>query len=95
MSKTITNEIGMPITKLQTKALEEFNEGNWDDCKMTCLCDPCDPYLACLSCLSSAFRSPMIADSVLRDAARHSIECVKSRAQYRLSQSFTEILRDN
>jgi len=93
--KLILDELGFPLNNPQIAALEKLESGDWDGCKMQTLNDPCDPSLACLSCIASAYRSPMIADSVLRDAARHAAEFATIKSRNRLAIGFREVLKDN
>jgi len=37
----------------------------------------------------------MVADSVLRDAARHTTEVAKRKAESRINQAFTQIFKAN
>jgi len=92
--KLILDELGFPMNNPQIAALEKLENGDWDGCKLLALNDPCDPYLACLSFLASAQRSPMIADSVLRDAARHAAEFASVKSRNRLAIGFRETLKD-
>jgi len=54
---------------------------------------PATPLLAAISCIASAYRSPMVADSVLRDAARHTCDVAKQKAEIRLARQFQQILK--
>lgn len=92
LTTILLSALGQPITADQDKALEFFNSGDWDYVKHICLCDPCDSYLAALSCLASAYRSPTIADSVLRDAARHTADFARVRTAHNLAIQFNSIL---
>lgn len=85
-------ELGNGEVEIEQKALKAIENKDYDEAKRLCLCDPCSPYLASISCIASAYRSPMIADSVLRDAARHTSEVVKIKAQKRLANCFYKIL---
>ena len=73
-------ELGEPNASLEQKALRSLHHQDYDT-KQYCLADPGNSYLAALSCIASAYRSPMVADSVLRDAARHAAEVAKLRTQ--------------
>ena len=86
--------IGPPTTKTEWAANEVFGNREIDKLKLICLENPCDPYLAALSCIGSAERSPMVAESALRDAARHAAEVAKRRAETELAASFTKILSE-
>jgi hypothetical protein len=79
-------------TLFEKDALQALLDGNYDAAKQFCLCDPCSEYLAAISCLASAYRSPMIADSVLRDGSRHVAEVAKLTAEKRISQAFNQII---
>lgn len=65
---------------------------DYDAAKQTCLTEPTNEFLAAISCIGSAYRSPMVADSVLRDAARHVAEVAKRKAESRINEAFSEIL---
>jgi len=71
LSDYLLEELSDPSTEWEEEALRSLQSGDYDTAKRFCLCDPCNPYLAAISCIASAYRSPMVADSVLRDAARH------------------------
>jgi natural product precursor len=88
----LLNELSEPSSELEQKALNSLKGGNYDEAKLFCLSDPCNSYLAAISCIASAFRSPMVADSVIRDAARHTVEVVKRRAERRIAEKFQEKL---
>lgn len=92
MSEAILSALGQPLSTIQSEALAAFNAQHWDEVKRFCLCDPCDSYLAALSCLGSAYRSPTIADSVLRDAARHTADFARVRTAHHLAARFSAIL---
>jgi hypothetical protein len=92
MAEAILTALGQPLSTIQAEALASFNDRQWDEVKRFCLCDPCDSYLAALSCLASAYRSATIADSVLRDAARHTADFARVRTAHHLAARFTAIL---
>ena len=92
MSEAILTALGQPLSTIQSEALAAFNDRHWDEVKRFCLCDPCDSYLAALSCLASAYRSATIADSVLRDAARHTADFARIRTAHHLAMRFSAIL---
>ena len=94
MSEAILSALGQPLNTVQSEALASFNDRHWDEVKRFCLCDPCDSFLAALSCLGSAYRSPTIADSVLRDAARHTADFARARTAHHLAARFSAILED-
>ncbi len=85
-------ELGEPSTSLEKNALQSLHHQDYDSTKQYCLADPCNSYLAALSCIASAYRSPMVADSVLRDAARHVAEFAKLRTQKRIGEQFQAII---
>ena len=85
-------ELGEPTTSLEKNALQSLHHQDYDSTKQYCLADPCNSYLAALSCIASAYRSPMVADSVLRDAARHVAEVAKLRTQKRIGAQFQAII---
>jgi hypothetical protein len=89
----LLEELGNPPTELEGEALQSLQNGDYDTAKRFCLYDPCNSYLAAISCIASAYRSPMVADSVLRDAARHTSDVAKQRAETRIAQQFQQILR--
>ena len=85
-------ELGDPSTSVEQDALQSLNHQDYDSTKQYCLADPCNSYLAALSCIASAYRSPMVADSVLRDAARHVAEVAKLRTQKRIGTQFQALI---
>ena len=85
-------ELGDPSTSVEKDALQSLHHQDYDSTKQYCLADPCNSYLAALSCIASAYRSPMVADSVLRDAARHVAEVAKLRTQKRISTQFQALI---
>jgi hypothetical protein len=85
-------ELGEPMTEAEKVSLKFLESGDYDAAKRHCLYEPCNSFLAAISCIASAYRSPMVADSVLRDAARHTTEVVKQRAEARIAKRFQEIL---
>jgi hypothetical protein len=85
-------ELGEPSSEVEEEALRFLLSGDYDAAKKHCLHDPCNSFLAAISCIASAYRSPMVADSVLRDAARHTAETVKHKAERRIAESFQRIL---
>lgn len=87
-------ELGEPQSKNEKHGLEAFQEKDYDLAKRYCLFDPCSTYLAAISCMASACRSPMVADSVLRDAARHTAEVAKLRACKRIAERFETIFSE-
>jgi hypothetical protein len=93
LSDCLLEELGDPLTELEREALGSLQSGDYDTAKRFCLYDPCNSYLAAISCIASAYRSPMVADSVLRDAARHTSDVTKQRAETRIAQQFQRILR--
>lgn len=94
MCDCLLSELGEPNTSLEQDALRSFHHQDYDSTKQYCLADPCNSYLAALSCIASAYRSPMVADSVLRDAARHVSEVAKFRTQKRIGTRFQAIILD-
>jgi hypothetical protein len=88
----LLEELGEPASELEGQALDALKSQDYDAAKRACLLDPCNEYLAAISCIASAYRSPMVADSVLRDAARHITEVAKLRSGTRLAQRFQDIL---
>lgn len=85
-------ELGEPSGSNEEEAIALLDQQRYDEAKRLCLSDPCNPYLAAISCIASAWRSPMVADSVLRDAARHAAEVARRRAERRIAIAFAEVL---
>jgi hypothetical protein len=85
-------ELGEGETFLEQQAFQYLIKGDYDAAKQYCLKQPTNTFLAAISCISSAYRSPMVADSVLRDAARHTAEVAKQKAEARINQAFSQIL---
>lgn len=94
LTKAVLDVLGEPLTAIQGTVLSAYQDQNWDEVKRVCLYDPCDPYLACLSCLASAHRSPTIAESTLRDASRWAAQQASVRAAKALSDRFYAILSE-
>ncbi|URD53708.1 hypothetical protein [Chroococcidiopsis sp. CCNUC1] len=92
LTEYLLEELGDPSTQLEQEALQALQSGDYDSAKRFCLYDPCNSYLAAISCIASAYRSPMVADSVLRDAARHTCNVAKQRAEVRIARQFQQIL---
>lgn len=92
LTDCLVEELGDPPTELEAEALRLLQCGDYDAAKKHCLYDPCNSYLAAISCIASAHRSPMVADSVLRDAARHTSDVAKQRAEARIAKRFQQIL---
>ena len=92
MCEFLLLELGEPNTLLEKDALQSLQHQDYDQTKQYCLADPCNSYLAALSCIASAYRSPMVADSVLRDAARHVAEMAKLRTQKRIGDCFQALI---
>lgn len=93
LTECLLEELGDPPTELEEEASRALQNGDYDAAKHFCLYAPCNSYLAAISCIASAYRSPMVADSVLRDAARHTLDVVKERAETRIATQFQQILR--
>lgn len=93
MCDFLMEELGEPASPLEMQSLVTLQKGDYDSSKQYCLADPCNPYLAALSCIASAYRSPMVADSVLRDASRHVAEVTKIRTAQRISDRFQALLQ--
>lgn len=93
LTECLLEELGAPPTELEAEALRALQNSDYDTAKRFCLYDPCNSYLAAISCIASAYRSPMVADSVLRDAARHTSDVAKKRAETRIAKQFQQILR--
>ena len=85
-------ELGEPSNLIERSALRALQNKDYDAAKHCCLADPCNSYLAALSCIASAYRSPMVADSVIRDAARHVAETSKHRTKERISEKFQALI---
>jgi hypothetical protein len=92
LSDCLIEQLGDPSSPLEQRALDSLKEQNYDSAKRFCLSNPCSSYLAAISCIASAFRSPMVADSVLRDAARHTVDVVKQRAEAHIANQFQKLL---
>lgn len=93
LAKCLLEELGDPPTELESDALRALQSGDYDTAKRFCLYDPCNSYLAAISCIASAYRSPMVADSVLGDAARHTSDVTKERAETFIAKQFQQILK--
>jgi hypothetical protein len=87
----LLSELGTGETDIEREAIHYLKGGDYTQAKKMCLMNPTSSYLAAISCMASAYRSPMVADSVLRDAARHTAEVAKQQAEKRISQSFQAI----
>lgn len=85
-------ELGEPSGDSEKEAIALLEQQQYDEAKRLCLSDPCNPYLAAISCIASAWRSPMVADSVLRDAARHAADVARRRAEQRIAIAFARVL---
>lgn len=92
MCAFLIEELGEPNSPLEMQSLNALKQEDYDASKRYCLADPCNSYLAALSCIASAYRSPMVADSVLRDASRHVSEVAKTRTAQRISDHFQGLL---
>ncbi|MFQ3619172.1 MAG: hypothetical protein SNJ57_19455 [Cyanobacteriota bacterium] len=88
----LLEEMGEPSDSAEKEAIALLERQQYDEAKRLCLSDPCNPYLAAISCIASAWRSPMVADSVLRDAARHAADVAKRRAERRIAIAFARVL---
>jgi hypothetical protein len=93
LTDCLVEELGNPLTDLEEEALRSLQSGDYDTAKRFCLYDPCNSYLAAISCIASAYRSPMVADSVLRDAARHTSDVARKRAETRIAKRFQQVLK--
>ena len=87
----LISELGNGDTDIEREAIQKLKTGDYNETKKLCLMNPTSPYLAAISCMASAYRSPMVADSVLRDAARHTAEVAKQQAERRISENFQAI----
>ena len=85
-------ELGDAGDDLEHEALQALQSGDYDRAKKLCLMNPCSSYLAAISCMSSAYRSPTVADSVLRDAARHTADVAKKKCEQRIALAFSKHL---
>jgi len=94
MRDVLLKELGEPRDFNEREAIASLLEDDYDASKRRCLFDPCNPYLAAISCIASAFRSPMVADSVLRDAARHAAEVARRSAERRICEAFAAALEN-
>lgn len=92
LTNYLLEELGTPTTAVEEEALRSLRQGDFDAAKRYCLFDPCNSFLAAISCIASAYRSPMVADSVLRDASRHTADVAKQRAETRIAKRFQQIL---
>lgn len=92
LCKALMEELGEGESAVEQQALQYLLEADYDAAKQTCLREPTNEFLAAISCISSAYRSPMVADSVLRDAARHVVEVAKRKAESRINEAFSQIL---
>lgn len=90
----LVSELGRPATDIEAQAIAKLLGQHYDEAKALCLHDPCSPFLAAISCLASAYRSPMVADSVLRDASRWVSEVAKQRSATRIAEGFQKILAE-
>jgi hypothetical protein len=93
LTDCLLEELGDPPTELEEEALRSLQSSDYDTAKRFFLYDPCNSYLAAISCIASAYRSPMVADSVLRDAARHTSDVARKSAETRIAKRFQQILR--
>lgn len=93
LTDCLLEELGDPPSQLEEEALRSLQSGNYGTAKRFCLYDPCNSYLAAISCIASAYRPPMVADSVLRPEARHTSDVAKKRAETLIAQQFQQILR--
>lgn len=91
LCKVLLAELGEGETSLEQQAFQYLVKTDYDAAKACCLKQPTNCFLAAISCISSAYRSPMVADSVLRDAARHTAEVAKEKAESRINQAFAQI----
>lgn len=87
----LISELGTGETDLEREAIHYLKTGDYTQAKRMCLMNPTSSYLAAISCIASAYRSPMVADSVLRDAARHTAQVAKEQAEKRIAQHFQAI----
>jgi hypothetical protein len=87
LSACLLFELGESDNKIEQEALDALSAGDYDAAKRYCLYDPCNSYLAAI-----AYRSPMVADSVLRDASRHTADLVRQRCEARIASQFQAIL---
>jgi len=88
----LVTELGEGADDLERDAMKSLEEGDYDRAKQLCLMNPTNSYLAAISCISSAYRSPTVADSVLRDAARHTTAVAARKCEQRISSAFSAIL---
>jgi hypothetical protein len=87
----LISELGTGDTDIEREAIQKLKTGDYTEAKKLCLMNPTSCYLAAISCMASAYRSPMVADSVLRDAARHTVEVAKIKAEKRIAENFQAI----
>lgn len=87
----LLSELGAGESDLEREAVHCLKVSDYTQAKKMCLMNPTSSYLAAISCMASAYRSPMVADSVLRDAARHTAEVAKLQAEKRIAQHFQAI----
>jgi hypothetical protein len=87
----LISELGSGETDLEQEAFSYLTTGDYTQAKKICLMNPTSSYLAAISCIASAYRSPMVADSVLRDAARHTAQVAKQQAEKRIALRFQTI----
>lgn len=92
LCNVLINELGEAESDIERQAMSKLKSEDYTGAKQMCLLDPCNEYLAAISCLASAYRSPMVADSVLRDAARHAAEVAKRKAKRRIADRFSQLL---
>lgn len=94
LCNVLVTELGEGNDDLERDAMKSLQEGDYDRAKQLCLMNPTNPYLAAISCISSAYRSPTVADSVLRDAARHTTAVATRKCEQRIKSAFSEILTE-
>lgn len=92
LCQVLLNELGEGSNDLEKDAVNLLKCGEHTAAKQKCLLDPCNSFLAAVSCIASAYRSPMVADSVLRDAARHTADVARLNSTRRIGDSFSQIL---
>ena len=94
LCNVLVEELGEGSNSLEKDAMKLLSDGDYTGAKQKCLLDPCNPFLAAVSCIASAYRSPMVADSVLRDAARHTADVVRRDTTARIGSMFSAILEN-
>jgi len=66
LTECVVEAWGNPPTNLAVEALRSLHSSDYHTAKRSCLSDPCNASLGTVSCLASAYRSPVVADSGIK-----------------------------